>query len=120
MEMTVFRIVQECLTNIHRHSNSKKASIRMLRSDEKVCLEIQDYGPGMPVSNVLGSNMPGSNMLVSNNGRSSARPPRAGVGIQGMRERVNQLGGSFEIKSAETGTVVTVSFPLSLSVPVSQ
>ena len=115
MEMTVFRIVQECLTNIHRHSNGKKASIRMLRSDEEICLEIRDNGQGMPVSN-----MPVSNMPVSDNGRSSARPPRAGVGIQGMRERVNQLGGRFQIKSAETGTVVTVSFPLSLSVPVSQ
>ena len=110
MEMTVFRIVQECLTNIHRHSNGKKASIRMLRSDEKICLEIRDNGQGMPVSNMLGPK----------NGRSSPRPPRAGVGIQGMRERVKQLGGSFEIKSSETGTVVTVSFPLSLSVPVSQ
>ncbi|MGC2549420.1 MAG: PAS domain S-box protein [Candidatus Sulfotelmatobacter sp.] len=115
MEMTVFRIVQECLTNIHRHSSGKKATIRMLRSDEKICLEIQDNGQGMPISN-----MPASNMLGSKNGRSSARPPRAGVGIQGMRERVKQLGGSFEIKSAETGTVVTVSFPLSLSVPVPQ
>ena len=101
MEMTVFRIVQECLTNIHRHSSGKKANIRMLRSDEEICLEIQDNGQGMH---------------ISNNGDSSGRPLRAGVGIQGMRERVNQLGGRFEIKSGETGTVVTARFPLSLPV----
>lgn len=103
MEMTVFRIVQECLTNIHRHSSGKKANIRLLRSEEEICLEIQDNGQGMP---------------VSGNGRSSGRAPRAGVGIQGMRERVNQLGGRFEIKSAEPGTVVTAKFPLAL--PTSQ
>jgi PAS domain S-box-containing protein len=106
MEVTVFRIVQECLTNIHRHSSGKKANIRMLRSAEEICLEIQDNGRGMPVSN----------MPVSKNGRSSGRPLRAGVGIQGMRERVNQLGGRFEIKSGETGTLVTARFPLSLPV----
>ncbi|MGB7603166.1 MAG: ATP-binding protein, partial [Candidatus Sulfotelmatobacter sp.] len=91
---------------IHRHSSGKKANIRMLRSDEEICLEIQDNGQGMPASN----------MPVSNNGRSSARPVRAGVGIQGMRERVNQLGGRFEIKSDDTGTVVTARFPFSLAV----
>jgi signal transduction histidine kinase len=101
MEMTVFRIVQECLTNIHRHSSGKQANIRMLRSDEEICLEIQDNGHGMP---------------VSSNGRSHGRPLRPGVGIQGMRERVNQLGGQFEIKSGETGTTVTARFPLSLAV----
>jgi PAS domain S-box-containing protein len=101
MEMTVFRIVQECLTNIHRHSSGKEAIIRLLHSDEEICLEIQDNGQGMH---------------ISNNGHSSGRPLRAGVGIQGMRERVNQLGGRFEIKSGETGTVVTARFPLSSSV----
>ena len=103
MEMTVFRIVQECLTNIHRHSSGKKAIIRLLRSDEEVSLEIQDNGRGMP---------------VSNNGRSPGKTPRTGVGIRGMRERVNQLGGHFEIKSRETGTTVTARFPLAQ--PVSQ
>jgi two-component system NarL family sensor kinase len=80
----------------------------MHRSDEGICLEIQDNGQGMSVSNIP----------VSNNGQAFGRPLRAGVGIQGMRERVNQLGGRFEIKSAETGTVVTANFPLSLPMPV--
>lgn len=96
MEMTIFRIVQEALTNIHRHSGSKKADIRLSRSAEEVCLEIQDYGWGMP---------------GSNNGKSSP-PLRAGVGIQGMRERARQLHGRVEIDSTENGTLVTVSLPL--------
>ena len=100
MEMTVFRIVQEGLTNIHRHSGGKQASIRLMRSAEEVCLEIRDNGQGMPGAN----------------GRSSARPVRAGVGIQGMRERVKQLGGRFEIQSSEKGTAVNVGLPLTVAV----
>jgi len=82
--MTIFRIVQESLTNIHRHSGSKNATIRLFHSPEEVCLEIEDRGRGM---------------AVSNNGGSSAEGGRMGVGIQGMRERIMQLGGRFEIKS---------------------
>jgi PAS domain S-box-containing protein len=97
MEMTIFRIVQESLTNIHRHSDSKNASIRLSHSPQEVCLEIQDSGRGMP---------------ASNNGGSFAEAGRAGVGIQGMRERVMQLGGHFEIKSNGSGTTVSASLPL--------
>jgi PAS domain S-box-containing protein len=97
MEMTMFRIVQECLTNIHRHSGSKEANIRVARSADEVCLQIQDKGRGMP---------------VSNNGGSSSKLVRAGIGIQGMRERVKQLGGRVEIQSNENGTAVTASLPL--------
>ncbi|MGA2920814.1 MAG: PAS domain S-box protein [Candidatus Sulfotelmatobacter sp.] len=97
MEMTMFRIIQECLTNIHRHSGSKEANIRVARSADEVCLQIQDKGRGMP---------------VSNNGGSTSKLVRAGVGIQGMRERVKRLGGQLEIQSNENGTAVTASFPL--------
>jgi PAS domain S-box-containing protein len=99
MEMTIFRIVQESLTNIHRHSCGKMANIQIVLSDDEVRLEIRDNGQGMP---------------VSNNGGSSTRRVRAGVGIRGMRERVKQLGGSFEIQSNENGTRVTVRLPLSV------
>ena len=97
LETTIFRIVQECLTNIHRHSGGKRASIRLVRSAAEVCLQVQDDGRGMP---------------GSNNGRSPQKPVRVGVGIQGMQERVKQLGGRFEIQSDENGTVVSASFPL--------
>lgn len=97
MEMTIFRIVQECLTNIHRHSGGERANIRLDRSAEEVCLQIRDNGQGMP---------------PSNDGRSGAQTARSGVGIQGMRERVKQFGGRFEIQSNKNGTSVTARFAL--------
>jgi len=102
MEMTIFRIVQEGLTNIHRHSGSKKARIGITVSGEEVCLRIQDNGRGMP---------------VPRHGDYSTKAVRAGVGIQGMRERIKQVGGHFEIHSNGTGTSVTATFPCPAPVP---
>jgi PAS domain S-box-containing protein len=96
MEMTIFRIVQESLTNIHRHSGSNNARISVQRDADEICLQIQDSGCGMP---------------ALKNGGSPSRA-RSGVGIQGMHERVKQLGGRFEISSNGQGTQVTVAFPL--------
>jgi PAS domain S-box-containing protein len=87
LETAMFRIVQECLTNIHRHSGSSSATIAVTREQHNVTLEIRDRGRGMPV------------------------PVRAGVGIQGMGERVRQLGGKLEIESGSSGTRVTAIFP---------
>lgn len=95
MEMTIFRVIQECLTNIHRHSGSKSADIRLVGSANEVSLEVRDYGNGMPVT--------------SKNGSTHFR---YGVGIQGMRERVRQLSGQFEIKSQNEGTIVSARFPI--------
>jgi len=86
-ETAIFRIVQECLTNIHRHSESRSARIAITRNVDHLKLEIRDRGKGM-----------------------STPMPRAGVGIQGMRERVRQLGGALEIESGEGGTRVTAIF----------
>jgi len=94
LEIAVFRIVQECLTNIHRHSASPNASIRIFRDAKDVTVEVRDQGKGMSVDNA-----------------------RSGVGIAGMQERVAQLGGRLEIKSGSTGTVVTAVIPVS-DVPV--
>jgi PAS domain S-box-containing protein len=88
-ETAVFRIVQECLTNIHRHSGSNFAGISITRGMQNIKIQICDRGKGMPVP-----------------------IPRAGVGIQGMRERVRQLGGELEIKSGNGGTQVTAIFPV--------
>jgi PAS domain S-box-containing protein len=96
-ETAMFRIVQECLTNIHRHSGSKRASVRLQRSKQEIRLEVEDYGKGMPFSTNHGS---------------SRKPVRAGVGIQGMRERVTRLGGRFDIHSNGSGTLVTACLPL--------
>jgi PAS domain S-box-containing protein len=95
MEMTIFRVIQECLTNIHRHSGSKQADIRVLGSPAEVRLEVRDYGKGMP--------------LASRNGSPHFR---YGVGIQGMRERIRQLNGQFEIRSQGEGTLVSARLPL--------
>jgi PAS domain S-box-containing protein len=86
-ETAIFRIVQECLTNIHRHSESSSASIVITRDGHNLKVEIRDQGKGM-----------------------STPMPRAGVGIQGMRERVRQLGGELEIESGRGGTRVTAIF----------
>jgi signal transduction histidine kinase len=91
VEMVLFRVVQESLTNVHRHSGSKSATIRLLVQSDNVELTIQDQGKGL-----VG--------LVE--------PAKTGVGIAGMRERVRELGGTFEIDFAAQGTRVTVTLPL--------
>ena len=95
METTIFRVVQECLTNVHRHSGSATASISIKREAKGIRLEIRDYGKGIR--------------------KTRLDPARSGVGIQGMRERVRQLNGQFSIQSSNTGTVVTVVLPESSS-----
>lgn len=95
METALFRIVQESLTNIHRHSGSNRAEIYIRRSADDITLEVRDYGKGMP---------------APNNG--SSQKSRSGVGIQGMQERVRQLNGRFEIRSHADGTTVTARLPV--------
>jgi PAS domain S-box-containing protein len=97
LETAIFRIVQECLTNIHRHSQSPIARIRITRSDSQISLEVEDRGKGIP---------PEKRQVMNSDGT-------AGVGIRGMRERLRQLGGSLEIHSNETGTVVVARLPAS-------
>jgi PAS domain S-box-containing protein len=97
-EITIFRIVQEALTNVHRHSSSRDAIIRVVRSGASVRVEIEDHGKGMP--------------LLA--GPAGGKDVQLGVGTAGMRERVAQLSGKFEIRSAPAkGTVVTAILPAS-------
>ncbi len=98
METTLFRIVQESLTNIHRHSGSKRASIRVHRSQDDLYMEVEDYGKGLPSGNGNGTS-----------------PLRSGVGIQGMQERLRQLNGHFEIQSTGSGTRVSVRLPVTMN-----
>jgi PAS domain S-box-containing protein len=102
IELALFRVFQESLTNIHRHSGSKTAQIRFAIEHERAFLEIKDQGKGMP-SNFRGSQ-----------GHS---PGTLGVGIRGMYERVRQLGGELEITSTAEGTTVSVIMPLALLPP---
>jgi PAS domain S-box-containing protein len=96
LETAIFRIVQECLTNIHRHSESPVARIRIGRSDREVSLEVEDRGKGIPQE--------------KREAMGSGGTP--GVGIRGMRERLRQLGGTLEIKSDGRGTVVVARLPV--------
>ena len=93
MELAIFRLVQECLTNIHRHSGSKTAQIRLAREADKVYVEVQDQGQGMSPERIADVRLKG-----------------AGVGIRGMRERVRQLGGELAIESDSGGTRITATF----------
>jgi signal transduction histidine kinase len=97
METTLFRIVQESLTNIHRHSGSARAAIRLRREGNTVSLEIEDWGRGL------------KQVRDSINAR---KPHAFGVGIPGMRERIEQLGGALRVDSSETGTTVRASLKL--------
>ncbi|MGB2602525.1 MAG: PAS domain S-box protein [Candidatus Sulfotelmatobacter sp.] len=89
-ELAIFRIVQECLTNIHRHSGSDHATIRIQQEGSRLIVEVQDRGRGIPKE---------KQMELTASGRS-------GVGFGGMRERVRQLGGTLEINSDGNGTLV--------------
>jgi len=94
MELAMFRVVQECLTNVHRHAESTKALIRIAREGDLVFLEVQDQGKGMS---------PDKLSQIQSHG--------SGVGIRGMRERVRQLKGHLEIVSDGRGTKVSVTLP---------
>ena len=95
MELAIFRIVQECLTNIHRHSGSQNANIRLSHDTAKVTLEIEDHGKGMSAEKLA-----------------AIREQRSGVGITGMRERLRHLRGILNIESTSTGTKISVTVPL--------
>ena len=95
METAIFRIVQECLTNIHRHSGSKTATIRIIARDRRILVLAQDSGKGIPPEK----------LQVSAEGR-------RGVGFRGMIERIRYLGGHMNIHSDDKGTILTVTLPL--------
>ena len=98
METALFRIVQECLTNIHRHSGSNAATIRLSRDAENVSLEVQDEGKGLSAEKLA-----------------RIRAQRSGVGITGMQERVRHFKGVMTIQSNGCGMKVSCSLPLSMS-----
>jgi signal transduction histidine kinase len=97
IEMALFRVVQEALTNVRRHSASETANIRLVRKTDAVVLEIKDHGHGLSIA----KHDPDSNGLIS-----------IGVGIPGMRQRLRQLGGKLEIASNNRGTTIFATVPL--------
>ena len=93
IETSIFRIVQEALTNVYRHSGSKTADVLVEQNAGRVCVRIRDYGKGIP---------PDVQRKLS---------AAVGVGIGGMRERTRQCGGELSLSNGEPGTVLEAWFP---------
>jgi PAS domain S-box-containing protein len=95
IELTIFRVVQECLTNIHRHSGSKTADIRIALDHAGFVIEVRDFGQGIPAADLA-----------------KIRNRAVGVGLRGMRERVRPYAGDVRIDSQEGhGTTITITLP---------
>jgi len=97
VELALFRVLQESLTNVHRHSGSQTAHIRLLMRKGTVTLEVTDTGKGIPSGLLEQSGQDWTGAL--------------GVGLRGMNERMRQLGGSLEVVSTEKGTAVAATVP---------
>lgn len=87
VELALFRVLQESLTNVHKHSGASMIDIELFAQNGTIDLKIRDYGKGLPPT----GNSPGD---------------RAGVGMRGMSERMRQLGGTLTVTSVTPGTVV--------------
>ncbi len=105
VELTLFRILQEALTNIHKHSGSPSVDISVKIDGVNVFLRIRDYGRGIPAT------------VIENFKRSKAG---LGVGLAGMRERVRDLGGHLDLKSDGNGAVVEASVPFVPATPAEE
>jgi PAS domain S-box-containing protein len=95
IETTIFRIVQECLTNVYRHAHSQTARVEIEKQFDWVIVRVRDHGIGVP-------------QALTGSGFS----PRMGVGVSGMRERLRQFGGELTVFRAEPGTLVEGKIPL--------
>jgi signal transduction histidine kinase len=95
-ETALFRVVQECLSNIQRHSGSPVAKIRIRREPDSLILEVEDEGCGFQPA-------------ALENGRIGSR---IGLGLKGMKERVRHLGGCLETNSSSHGTTIRASLPI--------
>jgi signal transduction histidine kinase len=103
MELLIFRLVQESLTNIHRHSGSKTALIKLEREENSIHVEVEDHGSGMSPERLAEIQSQGT-----------------GVGIRGMRERVRHFRGDLVVESNGFGTRVCASLPLKTAVSTSR
>jgi signal transduction histidine kinase len=97
IELGLFRVLQESLTNIHRHSGSPRAEVALRFLPRRVILDVRDYGRGVPEELLTVFRTRGTN---------------TGVGLAGMRERIRELGGQLDIKSTGKGTLISVTMPL--------
>jgi signal transduction histidine kinase len=96
-ELVLFRVLQESLTNVHRHSGAKRADVSLQMAANQVILRVRDYGNGMPPAVVQSLREDGSG---------------GGVGLAGMTERIREIGGSLEINSSTAGTEIVARVPV--------
>jgi signal transduction histidine kinase len=97
LELTLFRVLQEALTNIQRHSKSSTAEVQFRADARSVSLQVRDHGVGLPAGTIQNFNENGSSV---------------GVGLAGMKERVRERHGRFEIRSDSAGTFISATFPI--------
>jgi signal transduction histidine kinase len=97
-ELVLFRVLQESLTNVHRHSGAKRADVSLQTANNQVILRVRDYGSGMPPAVVESLRLDGSG---------------GGVGLAGMTERIREIGGKLEIHSSAVGTEIVARVPMS-------
>ncbi len=98
MEIAIFRVVQECLTNVHRHSGCRSCIVNVFQNERHLNVEVRDDGKGIP------------------NEKLEALATAGGVGLRGIMERVRRLGGNLAINSSQKGTQVVVTLPIHHSV----
>ena len=96
-ELVLFRVLQESLTNVHRHSGARRADVSLQTVGDQVILRVRDYGNGMPAAVVESLRQDGSG---------------GGVGVAGMTERIREIGGRLEINSGASGTEIVVRVPV--------
>lgn len=97
MEIALFRVLQESLTNVHRHSGASQVSVCFQRQSGTAIREIRDFGRGIPADRLA---------------RLREASAQTGVGLAGMRERLNELNGNLEIESDSHGTSLRAIVPL--------
>jgi len=97
VELALFRVLQETLTNVHRHSGASEAHVMILEDAGQVVLEIKDNGRGIPEKLLAYFHATGAGM---------------GVGLAGIRERTWELGGKLKVESGSDGTLVRVTLPV--------
>lgn len=98
VELAIFRVLQESLTNVYRHSGSPTVKVRLMPKNGMLILEVSDQGNGIPLNNLDEAGHDGGGAL--------------GVGLRGMAERMRQLGGGLEVTSTPTGTTVIATVPI--------
>jgi len=98
LERTIFRIIQEALTNIIRHSDAHKAEVSVVKKEKEIVIRVRDDGKGVPEQIV------------------SLRPGSIGVGIGGMRQRAKEFGGELRMQCAAPGTIVEVTIPVTADI----